>query len=107
MLLVRAEEPAPEAEPAMPPGCGGWSDELDARGMLVANAILRPSRTAATVRVRNGQTSRTDGPFAETKEMIAGFTLIECDSIDEAAEIAARHPVAQIGAIEIRPVWET
>jgi hypothetical protein len=59
------------------------------------------------VRVRAGKKMVTDGPFAETKEAVGGFDLIEADSLDEAVEIAARHPVAQIGTIEVRPLWGT
>ena len=91
----------------MPPGCEGWSEDLERHGKLLAGGILRPSRLTATVHVREGRVLRTDGPFTEAKEMIAGFNLIECDSMDEAVEIAARHPVSRTGAIEIRPIWET
>jgi hypothetical protein len=57
------------------------------------------------VRVRDGKTLVTDGPFAETKEAVGGFDLLECDSLEQAVEIAASHPVAQMGTIEVRPLW--
>jgi hypothetical protein len=60
---------------------------------------------AITVRKRNGKVLKTDGPFAETKEWIAGFDVIECASLDEAIEVAAKHPMARFGKIEIRPFW--
>ena len=64
-----------------------------------------PPRRARSVRVRDGKALVTDGPFTETKEAVGGFDLIECDSLDEAVEIAAKHPVAQLGTIEVRPLW--
>jgi len=66
---------------------------------------LRPPAEATTVRVRNGQTVLTDGPFAETKEQIAGFDVLDCADLDEAIEIAAKHPVAPFGLLELRPFW--
>ena len=62
-------------------------------------------RRARSVRVRNGKSIVSDGPFAETKEVVGGFDLIECGSLEEAVEIAAGHPVAEIGTIEVRPLW--
>jgi hypothetical protein len=96
-------EPAPgeaQEEESFP-----WLDDLQARGIWVTGDQLAPSRRARSVRVRGGKKSVTDGPFAETKEVVGGFDIIECDSIEEAVEIAAGHPVAQIGTIEVRPFW--
>ena len=67
---------------------------------------LRPTTTATTVRVRDGKTLTTDGPFAETREQLAGYYLIEAKDIDAATAIAARIPSARIGSIEVRPIWE-
>ena len=67
---------------------------------------LRPVADATSVRVRDGETLVSDGPFAETKEFVAGYAVIECDDLDEALEVAAKHPVAASGTIEVRPVWE-
>ena len=82
-----------------------WLDDLQARGMWVTGDQLAPPRRARSVRVRNGKSIVSDGPFAETKELVGGFDLIECGSLEEAVEIAAGHPVAQIGTIEVRPLW--
>ena len=66
---------------------------------------LRPQEEAQVVRLRGGKPFVTDGPFAETKEQIAGFDVLECDSLEEAVEIASRHPVAEFGAIDVREFW--
>jgi hypothetical protein len=84
-----------------------WLDDLQARGMWVIGDQLAPPRRARSVRVRNGKSIVSDGPFAETKEVVGGFDLIECGSLEEAVEIAAGHPVAQMGTIEVRPLWGT
>jgi hypothetical protein len=82
-----------------------WLDDLQARGIWVTGDQLAPPRRARSVRVRDGKATVTDGPFTETKEAVGGFDIIECGSLDEAVEIAAGHPVAQIGTIEVRPLW--
>jgi hypothetical protein len=98
------QEPAPgesqEEDEGFP-----WLDDLQARGMWVTGDQLAPPRRGRSVRVRDGKTAVTDGPFAETKEVVGGFDIIECGSLDEAVEIAAGHPVAEIGTIEVRPFW--
>jgi hypothetical protein len=76
------------------------------RGAWQAGAPLQPTITATTVRVRDGENVMTDGPFAETKEQLGGYYLVEADSVDEALEWAARIPSARYGAIEVRPVME-
>lgn len=80
-----------------------WADELDAAGIRLDGDELSPYHDATTVRVRGGEVLLGDGPFAETKEVIAGYDIIECADLDEAVAIAARHPVALGGVIEIRP----
>ena len=82
-----------------------WLDDLRARGIWVTGDQLAPPRRARSVRVRDGKTLVTDGPFAETKEAVGGFDILECDSLEEAVEIAAGHPVAGVGTIEVRPLW--
>ena len=82
-----------------------WLDDLRTRGIWVTGDQLAPPRRARSVRVRDGKTLVTDGPFAETKEAVGGFDILECDSLDEAVEIAAGHPVAGVGTIEVRPLW--
>ena len=76
------------------------------RGVLQGGERLRPTTDATTVRVRNGETLSTDGPFAETKEQLAGYYLVDCKDLDEAIAVAARIPGAKEGSIEVRPIWE-
>jgi len=80
-------------------------DALRRSGHYVTSNALQSVRTATSVRVRDGKLAVTDGPFAETKEQIAGYDVIDCADLDEAIAIAARHPVAAWGTIEIRPFW--
>jgi hypothetical protein len=82
------------------------SKDLKSSGAHLAGEALQPIRTATTVRVRNGKTQTTDGPFAETREQLGGFYLVEAKDLDEAIKIAARIPDARIGdgSVEIRPV---
>jgi hypothetical protein len=82
-------------------------DELEAHGKLVTRERLGPTSASTSVRCRDGGLIVADGPFAETKEQIAGFFVIECDDLDEAIEIAARIPAVDHGTIEVRPVWGT
>jgi hypothetical protein len=86
--------------------CDDCGTGLRERGLLVAGAPLHPVETAATVRVRNGTLSVTDGPFAETKEQLAGFYLVEARDLNDAIQIAAKIPPAREGSIEVRPVRE-
>jgi hypothetical protein len=74
-------------------------------GNFKAGDRLQPTSTATTVRIRNGKTMTTDGPFAETREQLGGYYLIEAKDLDQAAAIAARIPAARDGSIEVRPVW--
>ncbi len=106
LLLISADE---EREPDIADGDGrrrfdAWMADLERRGVLRAHEGLHPSRTATTVRVRDGDVLRTDGPFMETKDQIGGFAVIECADLDEAVEIAAGHPAARFGQVEIRPL---
>jgi hypothetical protein len=82
-----------------------WLQDVQARGVRLDGDMLAPPRRAATVRVRDGKVSVTEGPFIETKEAIGGYDILECASLDEAIEIAAAHPVAQAGTIEVRPFY--
>lgn len=81
-----------------------FADEARAAGVLVGGDELDSVRTATTVRVREGQTQVVDGPYAETKEALGGFFVLECDSIDEAVDWAAKIPGAHHGSVEVRPV---
>jgi len=86
---------------------GAFGEEARQRGVLAdGGEALMPTQTATTVRLRNGKTLTTDGPFAETKEQLGGFYVVNCKDLDEAVEIAAKVPAAKDGSIEIRPVME-
>ncbi len=82
------------------------AQELTARGQYLGGNPLHPTSTATTVRVRDGKRLLTDGPFAETREQLGGYMLIDVENLDEAIAIAARGPVASVGSVEVRPVRE-
>jgi hypothetical protein len=84
--------------------CFAFGDGMRKSGHYVAAEPLEPTKTAKAVRVRNGRVSITDGPFAETKEQLGGFYLIEADDMDEAVRLAAQIPPARVGTIEVRPI---
>lgn len=86
--------------------CLACGNGLRQSGVLVAAEALQPVETASTVRIRNGRMSVTDGPFAETKEQLAGFYLVEARDLNEAIQVAAKIPPAREGSIEVRPVRE-
>ena len=86
--------------------CAACAGKLQDSGHLIDGTPLHPVHTATTVRVRNGQATITDGPFAETKEALAGFYLIDARDLNEAIQIASKIPPAQYGSIEIRPTRE-
>lgn len=98
---------SPEQWSACPDStCAAYVSQLQASGHLIGGMPLHPVHTATTVRVRNGQPAVTDGPFAETKEALAGFYLIEARDLNEALQIAAKIPPAKYGSIEVRPTRE-
>ena len=109
-LLIYTEEPteAPtdEAIAAEMEAYNGFTRHVAKRGAMKAGEALHPASTATTVRVRDGQTVTTDGPFAETKEVLGGFYIVEAADLDEAIDYAARIPGAAHGSIEIRPIFE-
>jgi len=84
----------------------GLCHEINAKGQYLTAAPLHPVATATTVRIRDGQRLVTDGPFAETREQLGGFYLIDVPDLNAAISIAARHPGARLGTVEIRPVLE-
>ena len=111
LLLYEPERPAdaeipPEQLQQQMAAYAAFTAEVQGRGLFQAGEALEPASTATTVRVRDGKTITTDGPFAETKEILGGFYLLECRDLDEASELAARIPAATRGSIEIRPIWE-
>jgi hypothetical protein len=83
-----------------------FTKDIVDRGIRQAGEALQPTATATTVRVRDGETLTTDGPFAETKEQLGGFYVVECKDLDEAIEVAARIPDARTGSVEVRPIME-
>jgi hypothetical protein len=102
LCLVYGEENAIHAMDVK--HCVTFDDALRASGQCLASESLQPVSSATTVRVRNGKLSLTDGPFAETKECLAGFYLVEARDLNEAIQIAAKIPPAGVGCIEVRPV---
>ena len=88
-------------------GYMAFTKDIVDRGIRQAGEALQPTSTATTVRVKNGETVTTDGPFAETKEQLGGFYIVECKDLDEAIEVAAKIPDARGGSIEVRPVLDT
>jgi len=97
----------PEAEPyvAEEDDMAEWDAEMVRRGVSIAGDRLRPPEFAKTVRVRGDEAIVTDGPFTESKEWVAGFDVIEVRDLDEAIEVAAKHPMARFGKIELRRAW--
>ena len=111
MLAIIAEEGGwedvtPEQMKEAMSRWGAFDDKVIADGVWVAGDGLQPSATATTVKIGEGEATVTDGPFAETKEQLGGFYLLECDSIDEALEWAAKVPAAQKGSVEVRQVMD-
>jgi hypothetical protein len=82
-----------------------WLEEMERRGVLITGDRLARTTEATTVRVRDGETLVLDGPFAETKEQVAGFDIIDVADLDEAIEVASKHPCAGLGTVEVRPLW--
>ena len=108
LLMICAEESVeltPEEIADMSSGTDAWVTEMDGRGVRLQGDRLRPVSDATTVRVRDAELLIVDGPFAETKEQIVGYDILECADLDEAIEVAAKHPIARYGAIEVRPFW--
>ena len=84
---------------------GQFGDEMSRRGVLRGGARLHPTSDATTVTVRNGEVVTFDGPFAETKEQMGGYYVVDCKDLDEAIEVASKIPGASEGSIEVRPIW--
>lgn len=111
MLLLYANDDVDDAERArrwaeLP----AWDEvikDLRESAMLISNDALHGIETATTVRVRGGDTEVTDGPFAVTKEIVAGYFLLECPDLDDALKAAARLPIAKYGSVEVRPIVES
>ena len=111
MLLICADESGVSAlSPAEGEAMMGeymkFGEEMTKRGVLETGDRLHPTSDATTVQVRDGDVITSDGPFAETKEQIGGFYIVDCKDLDEAIEIAAKIPGARLGTIEVRPIWD-
>jgi hypothetical protein len=106
LLIYSNENGAGDGEPDVLERYVAFSQDVRESGKLVTAERLQPTAAATTVRIRNGETLVTDGPFAETKEQLGGYYLLECENIDEAIAYAAKIPTADYGSIEVRPVWE-
>lgn len=101
---AQREAASEEDRQAMSQAYGAVTEEMQEKGVLVAGEGLYPSATATTVRVREGDRDVTDGPYAETKEQLGGFYVLDVKDLDEAIEWAAKIPGSQFGSVEIRPV---
>jgi hypothetical protein len=111
MLMICTDENAvgarsPEELAAVRAEFDAFDEEMGGRGVLLGGDRLRPTTDATTVQVRDGEVLVADGPFAETKEQVGGYYLVDCEDLDEAIEVASKIPAARYGTVEVRPVWE-
>jgi hypothetical protein len=111
MLMICTDEStigalSPEEGSAMLAEYSKFGEEMGRRGVLQGGERLRPTTDATTVRVRDGKVLTADGPFAETKEQVGGYFVVDCKDLDEAIDVASKIPGARQGAIEVRPIWE-
>ena len=107
LLLICTDETLdtrPDEATAMSDDYAAFMAEMGPRGVLQGGERLRPTSDATSVRVRDGEVLTTDGPFAETKEQLGGYFLVDCADLDEAIEVASKIPTAKVGTIEVRPV---
>jgi hypothetical protein len=110
LLLIHESEAnearmTPDQNAALLSEYHAFTEGIQRSGKFVGANRLQPTTTATTVRVRNGKAQTTDGPFAETREQLAGYYLVEATDLDEAVKLAAKIPSARTGAIEVRPIW--
>jgi hypothetical protein len=103
MMFVCTDPAVDPQEVARTEPVGPWIAEMDGRGIRLFGSVLEPPSAARTVRGKEEHAIVTDGPFAETKEQIAGFDVLECADLDEAIDVAAKHPMARAGVLEVRP----
>ncbi|MFI6295861.1 YciI family protein [Nonomuraea sp. NPDC050790] len=103
-MMFVCSDTQPDTDTAPEPDIEVWVAENDRAGRRLDGSAFAPPSSATTVRVRNGELLVSDGPFAETKEVIVGFDLLECADLDEAIEVARAHPMARNGRLEIRPL---
>ena len=105
-MMFVATDAEPDGQPEAPREIDDWLSDVDSRGKRILGDRLRPKQEAKTVRVRSGKVLVTDGPFADSKEVIVGFDILDCETMEEAIEIASRHPMARVGRLELRAFWE-
>jgi hypothetical protein len=107
LVLFRAADFADDYElrPGERDALRRWCEDMAARGITLTGKPLRPARESTTVQVQGGEVLRTDGPFAETKEVVGGYEVLDCASLEEAIDLVSRHPVAEYGCIEVREIW--
>ena len=106
MLFIypdRSVQLHPSERAEIPAAVGAWVSEMEGRGVRLAGHVLRPAGEAATVRVRDGELVVVHGPFADTEDQISGFNILDCADLEEAIEVASKHPVAAFGTLELRP----
>ena len=106
LMLCTDEQAAAAQDETVLAEYGAWMNDATTRGVLQGGERLRPAFEATTVQVRDGKTLTADGPFAETKEQVGGYFVVDCKDLDEAIELAAGIPAARHGTVEVRPIWE-
>jgi hypothetical protein len=105
LMMVCVDDSKTEHEPGEDVSGEPWVEEMDGRGVRIVGDRIRPQSDWTTVKIRGGELLVSDGPFTETKEYVAGFDVLECADLDEAIAVAAQHPMAKGGALELRPIW--
>lgn len=104
-MMFVATDPTADPYEAAGDNLSEWVKEMTERGVSIDGERLRPVEDATTVRIRQGKLLVTEGPFTESKEWIGGFDILECKDLDEAIEVASKHPMARYGRLELRPFW--
>lgn len=104
-MMFVATDAKPDSVPEAQHEIENWFADVNGGGNWIAGDRLQPASTGKTVRVRSGRLTVTDGPFTESKEVIVGFDILECASLEEAIQVAAKHPMARVGCIEVREFW--
>jgi hypothetical protein len=105
-LLLICPDPSLDPGPDVEKNTVAWVEEMERRGVRLDGHRVRPVEEAINVRVRGGKVVTTDGPFAESKEQMCGFDVLDCRDLEEAVEVAAKHPVAGFGTVEVREYWD-
>lgn len=111
LLMIYGDETteaaaSPEEDAALMAAYGAWVEAATKAGVMRGGERLRPTSAATVVRAPKGETLTTDGPYADTKEQLGGFFIVDCENLDDALQWASRIPAAADGTIEVRPIWE-